>query len=560
MTRSKRRRCCYEDAEDDYCELAEQRHCCRLCDCVVVPAFRRDFLPPFAPVYPRHIGVKNNSMADIDNDDVVQHPPAETAAAVIVAKTKKPKSEAWHAARKRRANITFLQHIETLKSYKETHGHTNVKLEENPALHALCSRLRDARRKVEQGTWKTSRDLTVDDDRIALLDAIGFDWTYGVNNTKKGSFDRRITELINFKTKHGHMHITAKDKEKSLYQFCINIRNNRTENRLDEDKIAALDAIDFIWNVKRYQRQVAAAAAAEADKQSQQPTRTIAELAAAASAANSAASLVAGSWTVGNINTTATIAAATTTTALTTLSTVTKGVSIYWSSSEAAKLFGFPMGTNVYRSLQDRIDLLEEATLSVNGYKQLLLSSNNEQPMSEKQIFKFRHKCLFLRTSYQIAIEKMGVVHNNFKKACCEAVTVLNSLGFVTATSANIILEWNKDFRSNNGKFSHPNNKMSSIGSSAKSPNKGDYNTTTIPEASSSSLKLRSSSKMESGQKDDNDDDDTTNTLPEALSRNDNESNNHNGLPAELEEAKKELLKQDVVNKKRKATNIERSI
>lgn len=284
-------------------------------------------------------------MADITMTRVVQHPPAETAAAVGVTKTKKPKSEAWHAARKHRANITFLQHIETLKSYKETHGHTNVTLEENPALHVLCLRLRDARRKVEQGTWKT-RDLTVDNDRIALLDAIGFDWTYGVNNTKKGLFDQHITELINFKTKHGHVNITAKDKEKSLYHFCINIQNNRTENRLDEDKIAALDAIDFIWNVRRYQRQVAAAA--EANKQSQQPTRTIAELAAASSAANSAASLVAGAWTVGNTNTTATIAA--TTTALTTLSTATKRVSIYWSSSEAAKLFGFPMGTNVYHT------------------------------------------------------------------------------------------------------------------------------------------------------------------------------------------------------------------
>ena len=437
-------------------------------------------------------------MADIDNDDVVQHPPAETAAAVgVTKKTKKPKSEAWHAARKHRANRTFLRHIETLKSYKETHGHANVTSEENPALHALCSRLRDARRKVERGTWKTSRDLTVDDDRIASLDAIGFDWTHGVNNTKKGLFDRRITELMNFKTKHGHMNITAKDEEKSLYHFCINMRNNRTENGLDGDKIAALDAIDFIWNVRRYQRQVAAAAAAaEADEQSQQPTRTIAELAAAAaSAANSAASLVAGSWTVGNTNTTATIAA-TTTTASTTLSTATKGVSIYWSSSEAAKLFGFPTGTNVYRSLRDRIDLLEEATLSVNGYKRLLLLSLNDEqrPMSEKRIFKFRHKCLFLRTSYQIAIEKMGIIHNNFKKACREAATVLNSLGFDTATSASMMLEYNKDFRGNNGKFSHPNNKVSSIGSSAKSPNEDDYNTTTIPEASSSSLKLRSSS------------------------------------------------------------------
>jgi hypothetical protein len=179
------------------------------------------------------------------------------------------------------------------------------------------------------------------------------------------------------------------------------------------------------------------------------------------------------------------------------------------------------VGTDVYHSLQDRIDSLEEATLSVNGYKQLLLNSNNnndqQQPMTEKQIFKFRHQCLFLRTAYQVAIEKMGIVHNNFKKACSEAMTKLNSLGFDTAMSANTIMEWNKDFRTNNGKFSHPNNKISS------------------------------SSKMKSGHNkdDNNNNDDTTATLPE------NNNNNEEGHIAEAEEA------QDGVNKKRKARNID---
>jgi hypothetical protein len=337
-------------------------------------------------------------MADItdgNDNDVAQHSPAATAAAAgVITKPKKPKSEAWHAARKNRANIQFLQHIESLKSYKEIHGHCNVTIEENPALHRLCVGLRDARRKVDQGTWKT-KGITVDNDRIALLDAIGFDWNYGITTTKKGLFDQLSTAT-------------------------------------------------------------------------------------------------------------------------------TKGISIYWSSSEAAKLFGFPVGTDVYHSLQDRIDSLEEATLSVNGYKQLLLSNNNnnneeQQPMTEFQIFKFRHQCLFLRTAYQVAIEKMGIIHNNFKMACCEAMTKLNSLGFDTATSANTIMEWNKDFRTNNGKFSHPNNKISSS----------------------------SSSKMKSGHnKDDNkNNDDTTNTLPE-------NNNNEEGLIAETEEA------QDGVNKKRKAKNI----
>jgi len=463
-------------------------------------------------------------MADItdgNDNDVAQHSPAATAAAAgVIIKPKKPKSEAWHAARKNRVNIQFLQHMESLKSYKEIHGHCNVTIEENPALHRLCVGLRDARRKVDQGTWKT-KGITVDNDRIALLDAIGFDWNHGITTTKKGLFDQRITELIQYKTKHGHLNVTFKDKEKSLYHFCMNIRNNRIENKVDEDSIAALDAIGFIWNVKRYQRQVEAAK--EAAKHSQQPTPTIAELAALSTAANSAASLVAGAMTgENNTNTTATIAA--TITSLTTLSTAaTKGISIYWSSSEAAKLFGFPVGTDVYHSLQDRIDSLEEATLSVNGYKQLLLNNNKnnnneeQQPMTEKQIFKFRHQCLFLRTAYQVAIEKMGIIHNNFKKACCEAMTKLNSLGFDTAMSANTIMEWNKDFRTNNGKFSHPNNKISSS----------------------------SSSKMKSGHnKDDNkNNDDTTNTLPE-------NNNNEEGLIAETEEA------QDGVNKKRKAKNI----
>jgi len=66
--------------------------------------------------------------------------------------------------------MQFESKVEELKAYKAEHGHFNVKQKENKGLYNFCLTIRAARKTPD----KTNRKLTA--DRIAQLDAIGFDW------------------------------------------------------------------------------------------------------------------------------------------------------------------------------------------------------------------------------------------------------------------------------------------------------------------------------------------------------------------------------------------------
>ena len=61
-----------------------------------------------------------------------------------------------------------------------------------------------------------------------------------------------------YKEKHGHLHVDCKE-DPSLYGFCNNMRQARRDMmsgkgrrgyKLDDGRIAALDAIGFNWGVK----------------------------------------------------------------------------------------------------------------------------------------------------------------------------------------------------------------------------------------------------------------------------------------------------------------------
>ena len=59
-------------------------------------------------------------------------------------------------------------------------------------------------------------------DRIAALDAIGFDWrSEGIsrNSQKHISFQDRVKELREYKEIHGHLSLSKKD-DRSLYMVC----------------------------------------------------------------------------------------------------------------------------------------------------------------------------------------------------------------------------------------------------------------------------------------------------------------------------------------------------
>ena len=73
-------------------------------------------------------------------------------------------------ARERTERKSFEQRIEDLRAYKEKNGHVNVKRSEDKSLHFYFRDIKRARNNPEKST------TLINDDRIASLDALGFDW------------------------------------------------------------------------------------------------------------------------------------------------------------------------------------------------------------------------------------------------------------------------------------------------------------------------------------------------------------------------------------------------
>jgi hypothetical protein len=65
------------------------------------------------------------------------------------------------------------ERINDLKEYKQTHGHLNVKRNEDSSLYQFCA---DVRHSLKQFEKDGTRKLT--EERMARLDALGFEWTH----------------------------------------------------------------------------------------------------------------------------------------------------------------------------------------------------------------------------------------------------------------------------------------------------------------------------------------------------------------------------------------------
>jgi hypothetical protein len=130
----------------------------------------------------------------------------------------------------------------------------------------------------------------------------------------------------------------------------------------------------------------------------------------------------------------------------------------YWDSPEAAKLFGFSYqnGDNVYNGVQDIVTLLSRAQQMHDGYKGLV-ANIDRAPLTPIQIFRLKNQCLYLRTAYQIALNKLGRSNNTWIETCCGgAVRKLSSLGFNLTVDKLRLGMWNTLFRRDHH-FPHPN-------------------------------------------------------------------------------------------------------
>ena len=151
---------------------------------------------------------------------------------------------------KRNCRVRFIDRVEALREYKEKNGHVSVMKKDDRSLYKWFTVIRSARKNA---TKSKLTKLTA--DRIAALDAIGFDWRSRNHQKPSISFIDRVEALRKYKEKNGHVSVRKRD-DKSLYIWCTDIRSARRnpetcQRKVTADRIAALDAIGFDWRLSK---------------------------------------------------------------------------------------------------------------------------------------------------------------------------------------------------------------------------------------------------------------------------------------------------------------------
>lgn len=158
-----------------------------------------------------------------------------------------------------RIQQSFSQRVEALRAYREKYGNVNIIRNVDPSLHSFCDNVRFGRSHPGKG-------MNISEERIRMLNSVGFDWKDSARPRPEGEVQRkavvrktfmeRIDDLKAYQKEHGHMRVTRRD-DQSLADFCSNVRQARRSQlegdntgpgiRLTEERIDALDAIGFGW-------------------------------------------------------------------------------------------------------------------------------------------------------------------------------------------------------------------------------------------------------------------------------------------------------------------------
>jgi hypothetical protein len=127
-----------------------------------------------------------------------------------------------------------------LACYKQRFGDCNVpmKWSENPKLAKWVS---------VQRYYRTENLL--DEDRIARLDALDFDW-----DPLASEWEAFFAALVEFKTVNGDCRISSRHSNRRLARWVVKVRVRYREGRLDPEKEERLRAIGFDFEPSEFDR------------------------------------------------------------------------------------------------------------------------------------------------------------------------------------------------------------------------------------------------------------------------------------------------------------------
>lgn len=127
------------------------------------------------------------------------------------------------------------KNFSALSEFFRQEGHLNVpeKWPEQPGLRSWVNKQREAYKKGK-----------LREDQIAMLENLEFVWV-----PLDESWNIRYAELVAFKKEHGHCDVRERDNLK-LAQWVTELRKTRKRGRLFPERLAQLDALEFVWDIR----------------------------------------------------------------------------------------------------------------------------------------------------------------------------------------------------------------------------------------------------------------------------------------------------------------------
>jgi ferredoxin-thioredoxin reductase catalytic subunit len=125
--------------------------------------------------------------------------------------------------------------FEALIEYKKEHGDCNVpaRLLKNKQLANWVT--------VQRKNYKKGQ---IDEDRIRLLEVIGFVW-----NPLESKWEEMFEALVEYKKESGEYNVPkGREENKQLATWAQNQRSDYQKGKLDKERIKRLEVIGFVWN------------------------------------------------------------------------------------------------------------------------------------------------------------------------------------------------------------------------------------------------------------------------------------------------------------------------
>ena len=134
----------------------------------------------------------------------------------------------------------------------------------------------------------------------------------------------------------------------------------------------------------------------------------------------------------------------------------------YWDSPETKKLFlgNANDSRGVVEVLEQRIERLQQANRTVDGWKDVIEKHDKDNLCSSYDIFIIRQRCSILCLAYTYALEEMNSARW-IEDCCAAAIAACSKLGIeAAATNERTVAGWNILLRANREHFPMPNPKI----------------------------------------------------------------------------------------------------